>query len=637
MSSIHSYKAATGNYTNEYTFLSGTYKSGDACLPYFSVQMRIGDAINDLVLAGELVPDTTQPVKMAELFQRSVDRDRVEYEIVPYLEHQNDLKFFNSLTVVLLPVDGKRITDAYPKDVPDSPSVESPELKATNVGPIQFIGQDSSGEIEGWEFGELRWNRDRVKAVIVDGQHRFSALKSAVGAGKAKGLTESRIPVLLLVLDPRAGFKVGAPGESLPSVLGSCRQIFSDLNQHAKAVPVVRRMLLDDQDLVAASMRAIIDDDLHTGSDLSGVQLTKRIPLCVIDWQSGKAKVDTNEYLISLPTLYEAVSTSLGDATLPALDCQRAKSVFSGLKSRINLSEEDSKKITDAIDRADTEGLPYLMSAKHTLMIADDYATLRGRLVTEPLLKLTPYRELLTASIASDVLAGTYEAWAILEKSSRQSFLEQNDLADPSPTMNSNTKSKKEEYPLAFQVVFQRALLDSATQLFDARHSVADIVGQPSLADAIPDDFMVWWLKRAEDRIVPWLTPAGTTPSAPWLGTGYGASGKLIWSQAGRTGLTAVMALLLLLPDVDKFTESEAKKECKSWLSKAWKPAKTGAAELQLRRAYVGTWRDRIVAYLKDVARTNQKPFDAEKAKSEALVIAADLLHAGSGFGSANP
>src|SRR5258708_39258197 len=62
-------------------------------------------SLSMITLIGELPGSEKWPVR--DLFQREVDRYRVEKFIMPYVEDSNKVKFFPPLTLTLLPVEAQ--------------------------------------------------------------------------------------------------------------------------------------------------------------------------------------------------------------------------------------------------------------------------------------------------------------------------------------------------------------------------------------------------------------------------------------------------------------------------------------------------------------------------------------------------
>ncbi|PSB57119.1 hypothetical protein C7B61_20095, partial [filamentous cyanobacterium CCP1] len=166
--------------------LTGSYTLSEGIsLPYFLSLLEIDRAIDELRIAEQVPPSIETKWSLKELFQREIDETRVRNDIIKgYLLDPRKLKFFNAITIVLMPrnVDGK-ILDTFdeleptePPAIPwDSSDTEDAQWKqegieVSNFGGVQFASFGLSAR--------LRWDEDRVLAVAVDGQHRLWALRT---------------------------------------------------------------------------------------------------------------------------------------------------------------------------------------------------------------------------------------------------------------------------------------------------------------------------------------------------------------------------------------------------------------------------------------------------------------------------
>ena len=130
-----------------------------------------------------------------DLFQRDVDDERVEKDIIPYFKDKNKVKFFNPLTLILLPMEemGK---DAI-KDIEyiDPLIQEEGGIKVNIFEKKDFykfkIYQEPNS------FGQLEWNDHKCFLVAIDGQHRLSAMKRWKQEPKTD-FSDWRIPVVIL-------------------------------------------------------------------------------------------------------------------------------------------------------------------------------------------------------------------------------------------------------------------------------------------------------------------------------------------------------------------------------------------------------------------------------------------------------
>ena len=585
-------------YTRLHAYLRGQYVMGHTKVPYYNITMSIPDAILDLRLQRDVVLDPKEPVNFSELFQRDVDLQRVHDEIVKeYLNPPHQIKFFNSLTVVLLPTDPKtkKILPAYQAEArPGSPQVEA-GMTVKEVGPVQLQ------ELGDTELGKISWDRDSVNAVIVDGQHRFSALKSAFDDQDfpwSAELRNSYVPVLLLVLDPRAGFEFDKISKEGGSVLDASRSIFIDLNKNARTVSKSRRFLLDDRDLKAVAMRSLIDQKVGQSDDFKDVfdRIDKRgtIPVALIEWHGDNPKFDTTRYLSTTLTMYEIADLTLGEVEISSSDLQSAKESLDSIIARFRIDDSLPEfGLIKELKRCDDAGEPFMLSRIQIAAVADAYARSRGRLVVEVLTQLTPYSELIKAYEQSEVVNGKYEQWAALDARGQRAFMES--LGEDSAELNSRFKDDwmpvKARYPLAFQVVFQKSLVASVSYCYQMQEITGPLLG---IDDGVDENaYARAWVQRFNSRLGEEIKKSFKGEYASndtfWHGSVVSPSGSISYADSSRKALTAALVVAISAP-VDKWT---SEKDAIRWVKANCRPVKSGekaSAERHFFGSFGSTW-----------------------------------------------
>lgn len=317
--------------------LSGTYTLSEGiALPYFLSLVEINRAIDELKIAEQIPASLDTKWSLKELFQREIDERRVEDDIVKgYLLDPKKLKFFNAITIVLMPKgeDGKiqdtfdTATNIAPPPIPwDGTDPDDEQWKpfqsdAANFGGVQFISTGVSAR--------LRWDEDKVLAVAVDGQHRLWALRTFREDQKFRGGTlrtiekQTKIPILFLLLHSNVGFQ-NAQSEADYSIRGIARELFTDLNKNAKTVDKARELILDDKSISAQCVRTLLTES--TGQDAKD-----RLPLSLVRWQDDSNRFDTSYYLNSLVNLDLLISAILD--LKPPRDPMEKKQVLDFIES----------------------------------------------------------------------------------------------------------------------------------------------------------------------------------------------------------------------------------------------------------------------------------------------------------------
>src|SRR5579883_2962561 len=88
--------------------MHGSFNLSKTEIPYIETLMSLKEVTTELVLVENLPSDLRSKWTLEELFQREIDWDRVQYQLLRgYLKRPNKIKFFNSITVALLPTDQK--------------------------------------------------------------------------------------------------------------------------------------------------------------------------------------------------------------------------------------------------------------------------------------------------------------------------------------------------------------------------------------------------------------------------------------------------------------------------------------------------------------------------------------------------
>lgn len=220
--------------------------------------------------------------EIRDLFQRDVDMARVEGSILPYLLDPTMVKFFNPLTLVLLPIDV--VTGAVDADIAFVPPAsitkgqnnEYPYTRYERDGLFCF---DVHNEIPA--YSDLRWNDTKVKLVAIDGQHRLSALKFWKDAQGPKDLDAWQIPVVILGV-----FRAdNDPSHRPANLLEIVRKTFVFINSRAEEVNEARLILLDDEAIQSVCTQEVMQAS-HTNDCLpDDTRDGSKLPLLFFDWR----------------------------------------------------------------------------------------------------------------------------------------------------------------------------------------------------------------------------------------------------------------------------------------------------------------------------------------------------------------
>lgn len=213
--------------TIDYHALMGTYGR----VHYFVTKAPLRDVAENL----ELAPQMELP--FSERIQRIINEQRVTNEILPYLR-QNELRFFNALVCILLP-------------------------DADNNEPFWDFDEytDEHGHGLGG-LGRLKIAK-RVSRVVLDGQHRFEALRRFWQEKKSNpdGPDSSiEVALIFVVVDELGRFRT-KDVELRSKTITAVRNLFAVLNKTARKVDKTTLLLIDDTDITNVITRRLLDED----------------------------------------------------------------------------------------------------------------------------------------------------------------------------------------------------------------------------------------------------------------------------------------------------------------------------------------------------------------------------------------
>lgn len=273
-------------YNQEMPGIAGEIGSGRYGVRYLQTAIPIKE-IERLTLVAELPASEQWHVR--QLFQRDIDMVRVRDEIMPYFKDPQKIKFFNPLTIVLMPIDAQgRVLQGVTEvkvDRKDEPDFNGDIWEAEGHYRLSWPNID-------YPFGVVAYNTNHVKCVAVDGQHRLSALKRLARellANPADANFETvkfdawRIPIVLLVFPPIE------KEEQLPKqhvLLENIRDIFVTINTNAQRPNRCRTILLNDYSATAICCQELLDY-CH--------QNDNEVPLLFFDWRAHDDS-ETNFY-----------------------------------------------------------------------------------------------------------------------------------------------------------------------------------------------------------------------------------------------------------------------------------------------------------------------------------------------------
>lgn len=239
----------------------GRFKTKESFpLDYLLTSIKM-DRISWLETASDVLD--IESISFEEIVQRDIDYVRVQKEIIEkYLEKgKNRVLFFPPVMVTLfgiddgkpistyttvhrIPEDGKILT-TYDKNrfQTELPLSDEETLHSIKIGSkiYHYVNYAAT----------LRYNSARVRMVVLDGQHRLTALKKLIENRGIEVLSEIELPICIFFPPDKT--------HQHESLLGDMRELFVTINKEAKEVSGHFIWLLKDRSLAAISVRDLGD------------------------------------------------------------------------------------------------------------------------------------------------------------------------------------------------------------------------------------------------------------------------------------------------------------------------------------------------------------------------------------------
>ena len=251
----------------------------------FYLQSALTPSQLDLVsLISDLRGSERWPVR--DLFQRDVDNERITESLLPYLQDGGKIKFFNPLTLTLLPIseNDDSVLSQMPMEEAKSTMQENDYewdfLERKNYHRMRWVKDNP-------QWALLEWSDIRTKLVAIDGQHRLSALKRFWADHEAtahKDFSTWRIPVVII------SFRVGTMQTKPPSVLEVVRNIFVYINTEARIINRARQILLSDENVNAVCAQELIQSSHDNDLLQPEKRVSHRLPLLFYDWRGEESE-----------------------------------------------------------------------------------------------------------------------------------------------------------------------------------------------------------------------------------------------------------------------------------------------------------------------------------------------------------
>jgi len=431
MSSAQSFPVAfpqpSSSYSKAFGVLFGAFHVGGFRLPYFITVMSFTDIASSFSLVEDYPLYKTQDWKLEELYQRSLNHERVRDIATTYLSPgvAGRPPFFNSITIALT------AQPTAPKSAADlsefKGTIKSYGLRGLSISTNATEKFGALVVPQSGAAGQACWLRtDELMAVAIDGQHRLAAIKEFVKQDQAEGY-RSFMSVVVLVLDEDFGFA----SPSKMSSLDAMRSVFIDLNKHAVSVSTARNILLDDQSVYSRCVRAIISGRLALSDEVKGSahsssaqaprvdgEFSRRVPLALIDWHTEhKSKFDEGPYVSSVLALSWCVDKIMKHSSakcfkIPARfdpDTDNPYKSFGRAISQLSLGNQCKNRFDEC--ESATPPRPFHFEKEELDAIGEKFSEQWGGALTRLLCELHPYREVVRLRMASKSVSPQFTQW----------------------------------------------------------------------------------------------------------------------------------------------------------------------------------------------------------------------------------
>lgn len=523
------------------TYLKGEYALWKYKIPYFSVVLPMSFVADKFTLVDEIPDSERIEWSLDELFQRDIAWDRVDTELTKYLKNENRPQFFNALTIALLPTEGLGLGRTYESDIQYDPMAGDDLEPPIQIGGIQIQSYKGADDTA----GRIRWDRNKIVAVAVDGQHRLAAMKRFEGQVKPDKFSATRVPVIFLIPDERVGYFEPAQLDQQRSIIESLRRIFIDLNKNAKQVSKTRNILLDDLDICSVCVRSLI------GRRLSDKDEQNRIPLPVVDWISGKNKFETGPFITTVLILNDIVTDLLSDDKIKLgskelyPNAEADPTIRKWLKTVFCLESSELEELMSRVKSCYYQEVPLTFQPSEISILKEKFKSIWRPQIYKIFTELTPYKEIISYGdvnglhkpefvnlyIAKEILKGDYA-----EKRSEK-IKESNKLHNPEwryedsyelPLEYINNTVKIGHW--AFKVVFQKALFSSYTFLLTQKDEFIENCELETFTDK--------WIEAINSLFSSGLGAVHKTFSGNeqfWAGIGLSADGNIEYTKIAST------------------------------------------------------------------------------------------------------
>ncbi|MBN7406192.1 hypothetical protein IUS37_07275 [Mycobacteroides abscessus subsp. abscessus] len=290
----------------------GQFRTPAGRVNYLMTKARLGAEATDPErrLTQHLAPVRevieAEELDFSQLLQRDLDDHRVAVSLVPYLLNPDSTgpAFFPPIVAIALPFEHQHPSEFPSLDlattVSDSGLSWAQQDAGQHLRTRRLLGAD--GKTNPVALGQLWWNKEFCRIVVIDGQHRAMALLAIdrtlrsmwqdSGGARYRYFYETRIKEIVKSLGNVALDDIEVPVNVLwfPDLFGpdkdphkAARKLFVDVNKEARAPSESRLILLSDGELVNILTRTSLTQLRNQATD-------EFLPLYCIEYDNPDTK-----------------------------------------------------------------------------------------------------------------------------------------------------------------------------------------------------------------------------------------------------------------------------------------------------------------------------------------------------------
>lgn len=295
------------NLSETYEVYSGGFgiKGHDDYIPTFICSRDVNSLKLDLITFEKLLKTKNWPI--SKILQREVNQERVKEIAKKYIEGNAPIKYFPPIVVALIPRNGDLLAEKFNEKKIGSDYEKSALTKIFDKSNLDKESRDdfikeaeSVTESDGLfikrvyedlNYNILSWDKSKFYAIIIDGQHRFEALKLASNDPSSDyNMYEQDV---IFIDASNKGLSKTQKNKLTPTEI--FRRIFIDINRNPEQVSKSRQILMDDADVASIFVQAILDDDQDDQENYLMPEL--------VDWHSNASKFEL-PYITSVLNLH---------------------------------------------------------------------------------------------------------------------------------------------------------------------------------------------------------------------------------------------------------------------------------------------------------------------------------------------